>query len=50
MILIGVGITIVPSAWAHEPLFEVHATKDILKFCEFFYDEYTLLGAYYLAE
>ena len=50
MILIGAGITIVPSAWAHEPLFEVHTTKDILKFCEFFYDEYTLFGVYHLAE
>jgi len=32
------------SAFAHEPIFEVKTTKDILKFCTFFYDEYRLLG------
>ncbi|MCE9651755.1 MAG: hypothetical protein K8Q89_01635 [Nitrosarchaeum sp.] len=31
-------------AFAHEPNFEVKTTKDILKFCTFFYDEYRLLG------
>ena len=49
MILIGAGITIVPSVWAHEPTFEGNkTTKDILEFCEFFYSEYTVLGAYHL--
>jgi len=50
MILIGAGITLVPSVWAHTPSSEVQTTEDILKFCEFFYSEYTLLGIYHLTE
>ncbi|BDQ30767.1 hypothetical protein NZNM25_14090 [Nitrosopumilus zosterae] len=34
------------SAFAHTPDFEITTTKDILKFCEFFYEEYQLLGIY----
>ncbi len=43
----GIGI---PSVFAHNPYFEIKTSKDILKFCEFFYDEYVLLGADTLAE
>lgn len=52
LLIIGatVGIIGVPSAFAHNPDFEVKTTKDILKFCEFFYDEYILLGTETLAE
>ena len=32
------------NAFAHTPDFEVKTTEDILKFCEFFYEEYRLLG------
>ena len=47
LVLFSIGTIvaiIIPSAYAHEPNFEVKTTKDILKFCEFFYDEYQLLG------
>ena len=44
------GVIQVPSVYAHSPDFEVKTTKDILKFCEFFYDEYVLLGAEGLAD
>lgn len=43
----GIGI---PSVFAHSPNFEIETSKDILKFCEFFYDEYVFLGADILAE
>lgn len=33
-----------PSVIAHDPGLEVKTTKDILKFCEFFYDEYIFVG------
>ena len=47
-----IGITIIvlitnlniQSGFGHSPDFEVKTTEDILKFCEFFYDEYKLLG------
>jgi hypothetical protein len=39
-----VGVIGIHNAFAHEPDFEVKTTKDILKFCTFFYDEYRLLG------
>lgn len=45
-----VGIIGVPSAFAHDPDFEVKTTKDILKFCKFFYDEYVFMGVETLAE
>ena len=32
------------SVLAHSPDFEISTTKDILRFCEFFYEEYQLLG------
>jgi len=47
--IIGVGV-LIQSAYAHEPDFDVKTTKDILKFCEFFYDEYNLLGPDALAD
>jgi len=43
-------ITVIPFAWSHEPSFEVHSTNDILKFCEFYYEEYKLLGTYHLGD
>ena len=51
LLIIGVivGIIEVPSAFAHSPDFEIKTTKDILKFCEFFYDEYVFLGVETLA-
>ncbi|MBI5860005.1 MAG: hypothetical protein HZB73_04845 [Nitrosarchaeum sp.] len=48
--VIGIAAFGVPSAFAHDPNFEVKTPKDILKFCEFFYDEYVLMGAEKLAE
>ncbi len=51
LLIIGVvGVIGAPSAFAHDPGFEVKTTKDILKFCEFFYDEYIFLGVENLAE
>lgn len=34
------------SAFGHSPDFEISTTEDILKFCEFFYEEFQLLGIY----
>ena len=34
----------VQNGFGHTPDFEVKTTEDILKFCEFFYEEYKLLG------
>lgn len=34
----------IPSVYAHYPDFEVKTTEDILKFCEFYYDEYERVG------
>ena len=45
-----VGTLEVPTAFAHNPDFEIKTTVDILKFCEFFYDEYIFLGVDTLAE
>lgn len=52
ILIIGVvvGVSVVPSVFAHEPDFEVKTTKDILRFCEFFYDEYVFMGAETLAD
>ena len=52
LLIIGAvaGVIGVPSAFAHDPDFEVKTTKDILKFCEFFYDEYVFMGVETLAE
>ena len=51
LLIIGAaaGVIGAPSAFAHEPDFEVKTTKDILKFCEFFYDEYVFMGVEMLA-
>ncbi|MGY5148247.1 MAG: hypothetical protein ACW9W4_09645 [Candidatus Nitrosopumilus sp. bin_7KS] len=32
------------NAFGHEPNFEVKTSEDILKFCEFFFEEYEILG------
>lgn len=32
------------NSYAHDPDFEINTSEDILKFCEFYYDEYELLG------
>ena len=52
LLLLGAatGIIGAPSAFAHDPDFEVKTTKDILKFCEFFYDEYVFMGVEALSE
>jgi len=50
IIVAAVGVIVIPSAFAHDPDFEVKTTKDILKFCEFFYDEYVFMGVETLAE
>ena len=34
-----------PTSFAHEPNFEIESTKDILKLCNFFYEEYQLIGS-----
>ncbi|HEY4679643.1 MAG TPA: hypothetical protein VIH04_00070 [Nitrosarchaeum sp.] len=48
--IIGMVVVGMPSAFAHDPDFEIKTTKDILKFCEFFYDEYVFVGVETLAE
>lgn len=40
----------IQNIFGHEPNFEVNSTEDILEFCEFFYDEYQLLGVYDLIQ
>ncbi|MFB5612568.1 MAG: hypothetical protein ACE5RL_04625 [Nitrosarchaeum sp.] len=50
MLGITVGMIEIPNAFAHEPNFSVKTTEDILKFCEFFYDEYLFIGEKTLAE
>lgn len=37
-------VLFVPLAYAHDPNFEVKTTEDILRFCEFYFDEYEYLG------
>lgn len=46
MIITGMiaGTINVPVAFAHDPDFEIRTPKDILKFCEFYYDEYVFMG------
>lgn len=34
----------VQNSFGHDPNFEVNTSEDILKFCEFFYEEYGILG------
>jgi len=50
IITIAVAIIGTPNAFAHSPDFEVKTSADILKFCEFFYDEYLFVGVETLAE
>ncbi|QUC65197.1 hypothetical protein NsoK4_02790 [Nitrosopumilus sp. K4] len=38
------GIIGVPDSYGHYPQFEVKTAEGILRFCEFFYDEYSYLG------
>jgi hypothetical protein len=49
LVIIGIAsllvmLVFVPNVYAHYPDFEVKTTEDILKFCEFYYDEYEYLG------
>ena len=49
--MVGVsGGIVVPSVFASDPDFEIKTSKDILKFCEFFYDDYVVIGAETLAK
>jgi len=49
--MIGIsGGIVVPSIFASDPDFEIKTSKDILKFCEFFYDDYVVMGAETLAK
>jgi len=49
--MIGIsGGIVVPSVFASDPDFEIKTSKDILKFCEFFYDDYVVMGAETLAK
>jgi len=50
MIGVLIGCFNIQSVSAHAPNFEITTSKDILKFCEFFYEEYQLLGPYVLAD
>jgi hypothetical protein len=44
-ILLIISIAFVPSSFAHEPNFETDSSpQDILKLCQFFYEEYRLVG------
>lgn len=38
------SIAFVPTTFAHEPDFEAKSPEDILKLCNFFYEEYILVG------
>lgn len=38
------------NSYGHDPNFQVSTTDDILKFCEFFYEEYELLGVESLSQ
>ena len=39
------SIAFVPTVYAHEPNFTIRTSEDILGLCNFFYEEYNLLGA-----
>ncbi|MGY5151625.1 MAG: hypothetical protein ACW9XA_05095 [Candidatus Nitrosopumilus sp. bin_6a] len=47
MIFALIPIVFIPITFAHEPVFEVDykTSKDILKLCHFFYEEYLLTGS-----
>ena len=44
ILILSVSIVNVPNTFAHYPTFPIQTTKDILDFCEFYYDEYLYLG------
>lgn len=46
VLVVLIGSSSIQNSFGHDPDFAVRSTEDILKFCEFFYDEYQLLGAY----
>ena len=48
MIIILIGGFGIQNAFGHTPDFEISTTEDILKFCEFFYYEYELVGIDFL--
>ena len=53
MLLVIVGVSggiVVPSVFVSDRDFEIKISKDMLKFCEFFYDEYVAIGAETLAK
>jgi len=39
------SIVFIPTSFAHEPEFEGKVPQDILRLCNFFYEEYTLVGS-----
>ena len=42
--IILIGSFSIQNVLGHQPEFKISTTESILKFCEFFYDEYKLLG------
>jgi hypothetical protein len=40
-----ISIAFVPISFAHDPDFEIQSSQDILKLCNFFYEEYILVGS-----
>jgi hypothetical protein len=48
--IVLIGSFNIQNSYGHDPNFEVETSEDILKFCEFFYEEYQLLGAETLAQ
>ncbi|MCJ8307402.1 MAG: hypothetical protein MJK05_10245 [Nitrosopumilus sp.] len=48
IIILLIGGFGIQNSFGHTPDFEVSATEDILKFCEFFYYEYELVGIDFL--
>jgi len=48
IVIILIGSFGIQNVLGHQPDFKINTTEDILKFCEFFYDEYKVLGVYTL--
>lgn len=44
LLLVVIGSFNIQNSFGHNPDFEVSSSEDILKFCDFFYEEYELLG------
>jgi len=44
IVIILIGSFGIQNVLGHQPDFSISTTEDILKFCEFFYEEYNLLG------